>query len=175
MSNYPEGPVHHRVDDRRAETLVLRRSHRWSATLYPTHREGTAVNLPTHFDMAGICRECTVFAGIGRKLVECETDGLGRSRVQMQFRAVHSDPRSQKICKVRELSAHQTVRISSLPFTADQQALGGRECPDALGENSKAMGFSSRSLMGDCQHDAKDVFHPMTSLAHQKMNLLLGL
>jgi hypothetical protein len=146
----PEGPLYHRVDDRRAEALALRRSHGWSATLGPTHREGIVVNSPTHLDTAGIRRECTVFARIGRKLMECETDGLGGSRIQMQFRAAHCDPRAEKIRKVRELSAHQTVSISSPPLTPDQQVLGGRECPDALGENSKAGGFPRRSLMGDC-------------------------
>jgi hypothetical protein len=80
-----ESPLHHRVDDRRAEALALRRSHGRSAALGPTHREGIAVNPPTHLDTTGTCRQCTVFAGVGRKLMECETKAWAAAAFKCSF------------------------------------------------------------------------------------------
>jgi hypothetical protein len=56
-------------------------------TLYPTHREDTAVDLPSNIDTAGLRRERSIFAGIGRKFVNRQTDGLGGGCIQAQLRA----------------------------------------------------------------------------------------
>jgi hypothetical protein len=81
-------------------------------------------------------RERPVFTGIGRKLVYCEADRLGGSRVQTQLGAARSDPRPHQVREVRELSAHQVLDIHSVPFIADQQVLIGSQRLDALGEAS---------------------------------------
>jgi hypothetical protein len=121
-----------------------------------------------------IRRERSVFAGIGRELVQCKTDRLGGSRIQAQLWAVDIDPRTNKIRKVRELGAHQIFDIDSLPLVPDQQILIGRERLNALGEApDKVFGVTSRGLAGDCLHKAEHVLGAMIDLTHQKMNLLL--
>ena len=137
----------HRVDDRGAEAPPLRRSHRWAVALSPTHREGVTVKPPAHVNTAGVCRECPVFAGIGRKLMQCEPDGLRCGCVQMQLRTVHGDPRPDKIRKMREVSAYQVLQIGSLPLVPTQQVLVGGERLDALRESpDKVLNITSRDL-----------------------------
>src|SRR5258708_7421142 len=76
-------------------------------------------HFPTGIDAARIGRERAVFSGVSRKLVECETDGLGSSAIQMQLGAVDSNSRPNKIRKMGKLGAHQILHISSMPLVPD--------------------------------------------------------
>jgi hypothetical protein len=65
-------------------------------------------------DTADIDRQRSIFASVGRKLVQRQTDRLGGGRIQVQLGAVDSDPRSN-ICKVRELGAHESLVVNAVP------------------------------------------------------------
>jgi hypothetical protein len=76
-------------------------------------------------------RGCAVFAGIGGKFVECETDGLGGSRLQVQFRSVKVDPSSDQVRKAPKPNVHQILYIDSPPlmrgcYTATRLPAGAR-------------------------------------------------
>jgi hypothetical protein len=158
---------HHRVDDRAAEAAPFRRRHERPFALSPADREDTAVNPPTYVNVTGVCRQRAVFTGIGRKLVECEPDGLRGDCIQTHLRAVRSDPRPQKVRKMRELGAHQILDINALPLVPDQQVLIGRERLNALSEAlDKILRLTSRGLAGDCLHDTEHVLGAMTDLTH---------
>jgi hypothetical protein len=95
-------------------------------------------------------------------------------RIQTQLWAVHGNPGTDKIRKMRELGVHQVLQISSLPFVPNQEVLVGSESLDALRESpDKIIGFARRSLAGDCLHETEHVLGAMVGLTHQKMNLFL--
>jgi hypothetical protein len=82
--------------------------------------------------------------------MKCKTDGLGRSCVQTKFPAMHCDPRTKQIRKVRELDAYEVLQIGSAALVATEQVLVGRERLDALTESTgKVFGITSRGLPGD--------------------------
>jgi hypothetical protein len=92
------------------------------------------VGAPANIDATFTRRERPVFSCIGGKLVHCETDGLGGPRVKTQFRAVRSDPRPDKVCKVRELGARQILHIDPMPLVPNQQVLIGGKRLKAFSE-----------------------------------------
>jgi hypothetical protein len=64
--------------------------------------------------------------------VQCETDGLGGGCVQTQLGAMHSDPRPDKIHKVRELGAYQVPRKRGALLLWWMSPLIVRECKARL-------------------------------------------
>ncbi len=164
-----DGALRHQVYDRAAEPPPLR----WRNGR-PGHGEEIAIKPPAHFDTASSCRQRAIFGGVGRKFVQCETDGLRGCCIQTHSGAVDSDPGPDTIRKVRELGTHKIVNINSLPLIPDQQVQIGRERLDALSEPPKKIfRLTSRRLAGDCLHEAEHVLRAMTDLAHQKLNLFL--
>src|SRR5262249_17975230 len=114
-------------------------------------------------------------AGVGRKLVECEADGLGGDRVQVQLLAAYGDPRSDHVGKMRKLGAHQVLCIDALPLVTNQQVLIGRERLEALGEAAdEVFALTGCGLASNCLHETEHVLGAMIGFAHQKMNLLLS-
>ncbi len=97
-----------------AEPAPLRRRHGRPIAFGPAHGQRVTIGSPTDIDMTVIRRERPIFSGVGRKLVECETDGLGGCCVQTQLRTMHRDPRPDKIGKEGKLGAHQILDIDSL-------------------------------------------------------------
>jgi hypothetical protein len=87
----------HRVDDCAAETAMLGRLHGRPVAFCPADCEDITFRLPTHIDATRFCRERAVFAGIGRELVQRETDRLSGSCVQTELRAADREPRADKI------------------------------------------------------------------------------
>src|SRR5207245_4004254 len=56
----------------------------------------------------------------------------------------------------------------------DQQVLDGRERLDALSKApDKVFRFKTRSLAGDCLHEAEQILEAMVGLTHEEANLLL--
>jgi hypothetical protein len=84
--------LRHGLDDGGAEPAAFRRPHGRAVALRPVYRENVTFRPPADVDAAGIGRERAVFAGIGRKLMNCKTDGLSSSCVQTNFPAMHCDP-----------------------------------------------------------------------------------
>jgi hypothetical protein len=89
-----------------AESAPLRRRHRRSIALCPTHGQCVVGHSPGNVDAARIGRECAVLPGIGGKLVDGEADGLRGRRVQAQLRALRGDTRPNEVGEVRELGAN---------------------------------------------------------------------
>ena len=161
-----------RTDDIR--TTPLRRTHGRPVALNPAHREDAPVKSPANVHAACVHRKRAIFAGIGRKLVECKADRLGGCRVQPYRRAMHRDPGPHEIGKMGELGAHQILDINSLPLIPDQQVLIGCKCLDAFSEAlDKIFRITSRGLAGDCLHETEHILGAMIDLAHQKAYLLL--
>src|SRR5260370_35617133 len=103
-----------------------------------------------------------MFGGIGCKLMQCQTDGLGSGRIQVQPWAVDRDPRADKVGKMCELGAHQLIDIDSLPLVPDEQVLIGCERPDALIKApDKAFSLRCRGLAGDCRPEREQVLDPL--------------
>jgi hypothetical protein len=116
----------------------------------------------------------TAFAGIGRQLVECETDRLGRGRIQVYSRAIHRHPGPNKIRKVGKLGPRRVLDVNTLPLVPRQQVLVGRKCLDSLAEAlDKIFRLASRGLATNCLHETKHVFGAMIDLAHQKPNVVI--
>jgi hypothetical protein len=65
--------------------------------------------------------------------VDCETNGLGGSGVQKQFRSVKIDPSCDRVRKMPELTLHQILHINST-LVPNQQVLIGRKRPDKLAD-----------------------------------------
>jgi hypothetical protein len=84
--------LRHGLDDGGAEPAAFRWPHGRAVALRPVYRENVTFRPPAYVDAAGIGRERAVFAGIGRKLMNCKTDGLSSSCVQANFPAMHCDP-----------------------------------------------------------------------------------
>ena len=100
--------------------------------------------------------------------------GVRGSCFQTQLRAVQSDPRPDKIRKVRELGAHQILHVNPLPFVPDQQVLIGGKRPDTLNEASdKVLRLASCGLAGDCLYQTEHVLGAMIDLTRQQVNLLV--
>src|SRR5260370_702889 len=70
--------------------------HRRLITLAPRHGEAAAIALPADIDTTSIRRERSVSPSVGGEFVECEADGLGRSRRQAQLGTVHGDTRTNE-------------------------------------------------------------------------------
>ena len=120
--------------------------------LSPVHGEAIAVGPPAHLDAADLHRQRAVLASIGRKLVKCQTNCLGRGCIQTQFRAMHREPGAHKIGKVGELGARQVFDINSLPLVADQQVLIGRNMR-SVKAHDKVLRLTSCGLAGNCLHE----------------------
>jgi hypothetical protein len=102
---------------------MVGRLHGRAATFSPRHCEGGTVKPPANINLAVICRQCSVFTGIGGKLMQCETNGFRRGSIQMQLRTVHRDPGPDEICKMRELGACQVVKFGGTLLVPIEQIL----------------------------------------------------
>jgi hypothetical protein len=91
-------------------TRAASRRHRRPFALDPAHGESVVICPPANIDTTRSRRERPVFAGVGGEFVEREPDGLRGSGAQPQPGAVRSDPRPQKVRKMRELGAAEILR-----------------------------------------------------------------
>src|SRR5262249_20571816 len=121
-------------------------------------------------------RKGAVFARVGRKLMERKADGLGGGGVQLQLGAAQRNAGIQVVGKVGELGTNQIPQIDSPPRVADQQVLIGGERLQTLGESlDEPLRVVRGGLVRNGLHEREHVLGAMVHLAHQELNLLLGL
>jgi hypothetical protein len=156
----------HLLHNDRAKPALLRCRHGRSVALAPVHGERIAGSPPTDIDATPICRECTIFRGIGGELMEREPDGLCGSRVQAQLGTLHGDTKTNEVGKKRELGAGQIPDFDPMPFAPDEQVLMGCKRPNALGDALDVIfGTISDGPVNNSIHYAEHVSSAMVDLA----------
>src|SRR5258706_5808783 len=168
---------HHDV----AEPAFGRRLRYWPTSLRPPHPEASisvaANNVPFDPDGAVGAGQGAVLGRVGGELVERHADGLSRGWPEPKRRAVQDHARPDEITKVRQLRSDEVGRVHPSPVGLDEQVMAGGEPGETVAKAlSKHLGVNfPGGLPCHDLHHGQQGLGPMTDLAHEQLNVLLGL